>query len=420
MSKGLLKTSLTWAKVNSFTANSSSKSLQDQRPCPICTSVDSKTLLELNDFQFYSDSSVEPKRVDLRQVMCRSCSAIYLNPCYSKDGFKILFAEAGQSYGSLSQHVQAQIEWLSDHGLLEDGSNVLDVGCYEGEFLSQLPGSVHKLGVDIDEIAIERGRVQHRDKDIKFYSGDFETFSYDGPPPQTITMFHVLEHLPNPVDVLRRLYTISDDDSRLVVEVPILEKSATNDICGFFIEQHTTHFSQNSLHHCLERAGWEIEEQFEVSDYNGYRVLAKRSEDRLDGDSISYSSKDWSTLLMSMANWYDAVGDVERIIQEILDTERFVIWGAGAHTEHLYQVTSFFNTNREKKFVIVDSDPLKHDKTWRGISIYDSSVLETMDWTSTRLIISSYASQDTMYDIATEMKVPEDKIVRLYETIIRY
>mgnify|MGYP000380287711 CR=1 FL=1 len=36
-------------------------------------------------------------------------------------------------------------------------------------------------------------------------------------------MFHVLEHLPRPVEVLRKLRSIAEVSTRLVVEVPVLE-----------------------------------------------------------------------------------------------------------------------------------------------------------------------------------------------------
>ena len=151
-------TEISWNQINPHKGNFASDALGFHRPCPVCGSLHAKAVLELSDFQFYSDSEEEPKRFDVRESMCLDCFTLYLNPCYSDYGFSVLFAEAGQSYGSLLGHTQAQIEWLSTHGLLEDTARVLDVGCYDGAFLARLPANVHKMGVDIDEPAIERGR----------------------------------------------------------------------------------------------------------------------------------------------------------------------------------------------------------------------------------------------------------------------
>ena len=39
------------------------------------------------------------------------------------------------SYGSMLQHTHEQIDWLKKYELLNTGTRILDVGCYEGYFL---------------------------------------------------------------------------------------------------------------------------------------------------------------------------------------------------------------------------------------------------------------------------------------------
>ena len=90
------------------------------RNCPICNSDNSKTVLELKDFQFYSDSDEYPKQFSLKENMCLICSCIFLNPVYSDYGFNVLFREAGQSYGVSDDHISNQINWLNERGMLEN------------------------------------------------------------------------------------------------------------------------------------------------------------------------------------------------------------------------------------------------------------------------------------------------------------
>ena len=71
-------------------------------------------------------------------------------------------------------------------------------------------------------------------------------------------MFHVLEHLADPYKTLRNLRQNSHAETRLVIEVPVIEKGFTNDLNGFLSIQHATHFSFNSLKLIMERAGWQI------------------------------------------------------------------------------------------------------------------------------------------------------------------
>lgn len=302
---------LRWAKIDSFVGNRSAPELTYYRPCPICGSLKTKVVLALNDFQFYSDSADIPKRADLQQRICLNCFALYLNPCYSDYGFRVLFEEAGQSYGSTEGHPQEQVNWFSTRGLLDKGMRVLDVGCYDGAFLARLPEHVTKLGVDIDKPAIERGRDLHRGQGTEFFLGDFETFPYTGPPPDLITMFHVLEHLPRPVEVLKKLRSIAKPQTRLVVEVPVIEDGKTNDINGFFSVMHTTHFSKWSLKNCLFSGGWEISESLIQKEYNGYRVLASP---RIDCDSKNFAASlsDSLQLKRYLSFWYQSIAEAEK------------------------------------------------------------------------------------------------------------
>ena len=409
-----------WSKINSFKENKNSKALSDFRPCPICGSIESKTILNINNFQFYSDSKCDPKLFNIQESICTSCFTLYLNPCYSDYGFNILFSEAGQSYGSSQEHTNEQITWLKDNNLLGENISLLDVGCYEGDFLFQLPDNINKIGVDIDERAIERGRKKNKKDNINFFSGDFETFLYNGLEPDTITMYHVLEHLPRPVKVLKKLRSISKSTTKIVIEVPIIENGNTNDINGFFSIQHTTHFSTNSLLNCIIASGWKIEKIFKVSDYNGYRIVAIPQSKIDEKIVLKGKNDDWAYLSSSLLSWYKAIDDVEKIIQKIPRCERFVIWGGGAHTEYFYQMTSFFHTNAKSNFIIVDSDPIKQRKTWKGLPIYKPSIIKDLDWANTNLIISSYGGQESIAEEANKLGVSNDKITKLYKTIRSY
>lgn len=136
-------------------------------------------------------------------------------------------------------------------------------------------------------------------------------------------MFHVLEHLPDPLKVLRNLRKMAQSTTQLVVEVPILENGVTNDINGFFSVQHMTHFSRRSLTNCLLRSGWKIKEWLEQPDYNGCRVLAIPQEPVAD---ISGNREDIDTLYHYMGTWYKALEDVSRKLNTTEKTPHCLIW----------------------------------------------------------------------------------------------
>lgn len=407
---------LSWNRVDSFNANSASPALTVYRPCPVCGSIKSATVTVLNGFQFFTDSAQEPKRADVRQCLCLDCFAIYMNPGYTGYGFKTLFAEAGRSYGSTSGRADEQTDWLNGRGLLGAGKRVLDVGCYDGGFLSKLPENVLKTGVDIDGPAILRGRERHARAGIEFIHGAFETFHIDKTP-DLITAFHVLEHLPGPVEVLKKLRSIAHAGTRALIEVPILENGGTKDINGFFSVQHMTHFSKASLANALRTAGWRVVEAYECAGYNGYRVLCAPDE---PAEDMTKAPGDIPLLHAYLSEWHRALFEAGKRIERTIDAERCVVWGGGMHTEFLYHTTSFFHAEPEREYIIVDGDRLKQGRSWRGISIYDPSVLTEVDWSGAMLLISSYGSQDEIAEAALSMNVPRDRITTLYDDVRVY
>lgn len=365
-------------------------------------------IIELKNFQFFSDSD-SCKQVDIVDVQCKNCLAIYKNPCYSKKGFSILFEEAGMSYGSSEGRPNEQVLWLQKRNILKKGIKVLDIGCGSGNFLRTLSEDIIKIGVDIDKTSIDI--AQQKNQDIKFICSDFVDLNYSEDI-DLITMYHVLEHLPNPKEVLNRLYELSSDNTNLLIEVPIIENGLTNDINGFFSVQHLTHFSRNSFRNILLSAGWKIIEWEEQKEYNGCRILAIKGE---KSDSLNTSNVELSNIYKYLSNWYKSLENVENKIIN-LENKRYVIWGAGMHLEFLYQVSSLFKSNKD--FIIIDSDKNKHNKTWRGICIYSSEILNKLA-NDDIIIISSYGSQNKIEEFIKDknQKIP---IVKLYDYLRVY
>jgi SAM-dependent methyltransferase len=407
---------LPWRCVQAATAFSSSPALVQHRPCPVCGALDEHTVLLFDDFQFYSDSQELPKRVPVRVVRCAQCFALFLNPCYSETGFGILFAEAGQSYGASEGRPAEQIAWLAERGLLAPGLAILDAGCYDGRFLSLLPASLRRLGVDIDEPAILRGRRAYGDSGVELICGDFEGFATPVPP-DVITMFHVLEHLPRPVAVLSHLRRVAHSGTRLIVEVPVIEHGLTNDINGFLSVQHMTHFSRRSLANALDRGGWKILELRQSAKYNGCRIVAEPGP---TASAVRGDAADTQLLQKYLSHWYGNLAQVHSRLSGMNIPERLFFWGGGLHTEFLYHVTSLFGSAPERKYLIVDSDAIKQGKSWRGVPILAPDAVAAADWNVSALLVSSYGSQEAIATGALALGVPEARLLRLYDHIARY
>jgi len=191
-------------------------------------------------------------------------------------------------------------------------------------------------------------------------------------------------------------------------------------INGFLSVGHTTHFSRKSLDNCLRIAGWEAVESVEQQDYNGLRVLAKPSATNTALRAIKTHSTDWKYLVSYLETWYSSLKDAEEKILSLPESKQFVIWGAGCHTEFLYQCTSLFSTYVNRMMCLVDSDTMKQGKSWRGLQVHHPDVLTSINWESAILLISSYGGQKSMRTEAINKKVPEASIIEIYSYINKY
>lgn len=404
-----------WQAVDTFAGNHFSPKTAEERSCPVCSSQHNRTFQTLKDLQYYCDSADLPKRFHLSEAQCLECFCVFQNPSYSAYGFQVILAEAGCSYGASTGRDDETITWLHRHNLLRSGTCLLDAGCYDGRFMGKLPADLYKIGVDIDEPALEKARQQHSGPNTEFILGEFETFQCEKQP-DVVLMLHVLEHLGRPSSALRNLRKISHPETQLVLEVPIMELGSTNDINGSFPPLHLTHFTRASLHNCMTVGGWQIQEADKLKEYNGYRVIASPIPESSSTPRLEKDAQAYELLAGHLERWYQAQGEVEKRLSHFSEFSKYVLWGSGFHTEMLYQLTSLFR-QPDRRFLLVDMDPLKQNKSWRGVTIHTPPVLAGVNWTEACFIPSSYQHHDAITTAAMGMGVPKERIVSLYDTV---
>ncbi len=267
--------------------------------------------------------------------------------------------------------------------------------------------------MDSDPHLIASARRAH--SRIQFLHLDLEE-AFNIPPVDVITLFHLLEHVTHPRQFLTHIRNATGKETRLVVEVPILDRAIEiqgRDLCGFFSIPHRSHFSRHSVERMLLHCGWEIEHRTNLAG-NGYRVLACKI------DPVLFTPESLKTEEeVSMAHSYvkvrqESVKLVEAIVRRLPKNSKILIWGAGHHTEFLAGLPALFSGKR--RFIIVDRDPLKSGMHVHSIPVLKPECLPDSFWKHdpSPILISSFTWQESIYKGLLERGVAPERIVRLY------
>jgi SAM-dependent methyltransferase len=136
---------------------------------------------------------------------------------------------------------------------------ILDVGCGRGLMLAELRSRRWRtVGVEMSEAASHHAR-EVLGLDVRV--GDLAGCRFDEASFDVVTLFHVLEHLPDPDGSLAEARRVIKPEGRLVVEVPNFGSLQANlgGGRGFHVDapRHLSHFTRAALLQSLRRAGFE-------------------------------------------------------------------------------------------------------------------------------------------------------------------
>ena len=199
-------------------------------------------------------------------VMCTQCDLRYTRPLPTEDEFAELYPEdyyvdnrSGWLSGDILRRAfENSVQWRHRQALLRRSpGKILDVGCGSGNFLAALRSKGWEVyATEFSDAAVARART----RGITVHQGSVEDARFSDDFFDAITMWHVLEHVPAPREMLDELRRVLKRDGILVVEVPD-SASTTFRLCGdrwmgLDIPRHLQHFTPTTLVRILNDAGF--------------------------------------------------------------------------------------------------------------------------------------------------------------------
>jgi 2-polyprenyl-3-methyl-5-hydroxy-6-metoxy-1,4-benzoquinol methylase len=220
---------------------------------------------------------------------CPACRVYFANPRPTQQSIAASY-ESGATFDSwMEDEASRKVMWDRRIKLMEGdfrGKTLLDVGTGDGRFLTAARAAGFTcLGTELSENGARRARAAgHR-----VLMGQFCDIDFDGEKFDVVTMWHVLEHVPNPGETLVRIRGLLKPGGRFYVAVPNEDNAFINYRLGFRRDReaaimpprwgheiHLTYFQPSSLRRALRHAGFKVT-RFGVDDIYNRRSLRNQA-----------------------------------------------------------------------------------------------------------------------------------------------
>ncbi len=195
---------------------------------------------------------------------CPRCGLLSSWPTDDPDAIAAGYEEAVDRDYLTEEHGRRQMfEWVLGRieGYRIPGRRLLEIGASVGVFLSVAgERGWEAAGIEPSVWAVEHGRERFG---VDLRRGTVETLEVEPRSADAVVMLDVLEHLPDPMDVLRRMRGAVSDDGLLAlstVNVEGLHGRVRGSAWPWFIRAHLHYFRPRTLSRMLADTGFEIVE----------------------------------------------------------------------------------------------------------------------------------------------------------------
>jgi 2-polyprenyl-3-methyl-5-hydroxy-6-metoxy-1,4-benzoquinol methylase len=227
--------------------------LVEDVPCPLCGGSELEPLFVKEGFRF---------------VCCATCSLVHVNPRLRADAVVDVYTD--ESYSEIIERLVASSNDYRTQRFGEErmdiverfgpgGGRLLDVGCTTG---FQLEAAERRgweaLGVEANPYAAEVAA----NKGLRVTAGTVEDSDYEAGTFDAVTIFDVIEHLPAPLEVLRKVKTLLRPGGTVFVYTPnwdCAERLLMGEHCHFIWgTNHLAYFTIDTLADALDRCGFDV------------------------------------------------------------------------------------------------------------------------------------------------------------------
>jgi SAM-dependent methyltransferase len=346
-------------------------------------------------------------KIDLRR--CAACGHVYHTEFDPK---KIIYDDDSTMVFNKGpawlQHQEGLAQkWISCFNLY--GKKILEIGCGEGGFLE------HFQKANCQCFGFEPGRDGETaaQRGIKVYRENFEASALATLQPDAVICRHVLEHLCEPLDLLKGIALTSAEmgkDIVVLAEVPRIDKALEQRRISDFFYEHVSHFTDDSFRTLFETAGFEV---LDLESRYGDEVVVVAAKPRktLQIKAFKDASEQFSDSV------HRQVVSANQQIAEWKRTKKTIaLWGSAGKAAALINMLGF---TKEIFPIVVDSDPNKfgHFVPGTGQEIRTPAYLKDHPVDGI-LICTNWRARDIETEIRSKHQLTMPLYIQLDEKIV--
>ncbi len=249
--------------------------MTQSKACPICEYPAASVVLTTTDRIFRTTQ----ERFEL--YGCPSCRLIFMDEAGVSDRLADFYPSGywWNDAGTAGQLERKYREWMVRHDQLAFAQRalgsgfagkLLDIGCGSGTFVKV----ARQAEIDVRglEMAGEAAQLAEREVPGNIFHGSEQELMDSAEQFDAISMFHTLEHVPQPFQYLKRLKKLFRRPGTLIIQVPncrsLQARLMGRRWYGLDCPRHLYNYSTFSVMHLLGRAGYRIRmmDQFSLRD----------------------------------------------------------------------------------------------------------------------------------------------------------
>lgn len=336
--------------------------------------------------------------------ICNQCCLIFQSNSLSKSSLNLYYKKNITHFNDKDKpsedkiyNTNRQLNIIKDN-LKKFPNSVLEVSLLNDYNLKKYKfcGAQKVEGLEPNKIISE---AINKKKVFKVHNSTIENFRFKKKY-ELIVLSHVLEHLMNPLKVLKKCNRSQINGQHVLLEVPLFE-ALNRYKNGALMMEHLSYFNEYNFLKLILESGYEpvyISKIYERTLMPFITVLAKKnnkfSSNFLELNKISFKNQYKKEVKNYLKKNKSIWKKIDQKLSEFDKTRQTYIYGSGLHASLLFKYT-----NIEQKFNIVgflDSSKSKNNTKFKNYLISNPNINNINK--KSNIIIASISSEKTIYD----------------------